>query len=57
MWATYSPVKNSAPDARAKAAEGAPTHSATAAEMDLFKCNAAMLRDLAGARRGAHKNY
>lgn len=29
VWATYSPVKNSPDDARAKAAEGNPTHSAT----------------------------
>jgi len=48
VWATYSPVKNSAADARAKAAEGNPTHSATVAEMDLYKCNAEMLQMLAG---------
>lgn len=48
VWATYSPVKNSVADARAKAAEGNPTHSATVAEMDLYKCNAVMLRDMAG---------
>jgi hypothetical protein len=49
VWATYSPVKNSAADARAKAAEGNPTHSATVAEMDLYRCNATMLELLAGA--------
>jgi hypothetical protein len=32
VWATYSPVKNSPDDARAKAAEGNPTHSATTGE-------------------------
>lgn len=41
VWATYSPVKNSPADARVKAAEGNPTHSATTGEMDIYKvpCN------------------
>lgn len=37
VWATYSPVKNSPADARTKAAEGNPTHSATTGEMDIYK--------------------
>jgi hypothetical protein len=48
VWATYSPVKNSPADAQAKAAEGNPTHSATTAEMDFYKCGAEMLAELAG---------
>lgn len=40
VWATYSPVKNSPADARAKAAEGNPTHSATTGEMDIYKVRA-----------------
>lgn len=41
VWATYSPVKNSPADARAKAAEGNPTHSATTGEMDIYKVSKA----------------
>jgi hypothetical protein len=39
VWATYSPVKNSPADARAKAAEGNPTHSAATGEMDIYKAS------------------
>ena len=41
VWAAYSPVKNSRPDAAAKAAAGEPTHSATAAEADTYRVNCA----------------
>ena len=44
VWAAYSPVKNALADAAAKAAAGAPTHSAAAAETDGYACNAAALR-------------
>jgi hypothetical protein len=40
-------VKNSPADARAKAAEGNPTHSATTGEMDIYKVRLA-------ARHNAH---
>ena len=39
MWAAYSPVKNSPPDARAKAAAGSPSHSATTGELDIYQAN------------------
>lgn len=52
VWATYSPVKNSPADARVKAAEGNPTHSATTGEMDIYKCNAHILEQLAGKTGG-----
>lgn len=48
VWASYSPVKNSAADARAKAAEHAPTHSATSAEFDMYKCASLTLKTVAG---------
>ena len=44
VWAAYSPVKTAAADAAAKAAAGAPTHSATAAEADAYRVAAAALR-------------
>jgi UDP-sugar pyrophosphorylase len=43
VWAAYSPVKTAAADAAAKAAVGAPTHSATAAEADAYRVAAASL--------------
>ena len=43
VWAAYSPVKNALADAAAKAAAGAPTHSAAAAEADGYKANRAAL--------------
>ena len=39
VWAAYSPVKNSPPDARAKAAAGSPSHSATTGELDVYQTN------------------
>lgn len=42
VWATYSPVKNSPDDARAKAAEGNPTHSATTGAPSLGGVTAVM---------------
>jgi hypothetical protein len=39
VWAAYSPVKNNVVDAAAKAAAGAPSHSAAAAELDIYKTN------------------
>uniref|UniRef100_A0A383VCY8 UTP-monosaccharide-1-phosphate uridylyltransferase n=1 Tax=Tetradesmus obliquus TaxID=3088 RepID=A0A383VCY8_TETOB len=53
VWATYSPVKNSPADARAKAAEGNPTHSATTGEMDIYKANCEALMLMAGADVGS----
>lgn len=38
-WAAYSPVKNSPQEALKKVRDGCPSHSATAAEMDLFLSN------------------
>jgi hypothetical protein len=52
VWATYSPVKNSPGDARTKGSEGNPTHSATTAEMDMYKCNCDMLMRLTQADAG-----
>ncbi|EIE22423.1 UDP-sugar pyrophosphorylase 1 [Coccomyxa subellipsoidea C-169] len=49
VWAAYSPVKNSPDDARAKAAGGNPSHSATSGEVDIYRTNCAALR-MAGAR-------
>ena len=43
VWAAYSPVKNALADAVAKAAAGAPTHSAAAAEADSYKAARAAL--------------
>lgn len=45
VWAAYSPVKNSPADARAKAAAGSPSHSATTGELDIYQAN---------CRRAAH---
>jgi hypothetical protein len=42
----YSPAKNSATEARAKAKAGAPTHSPTTAEFDIYGAHAASLRRL-----------
>jgi UDP-sugar pyrophosphorylase len=63
-WAAYSPVKNGAAAAAAKAGAGEPTHSAAAAEFDLYKsaCRALQLAcgcalpdgDAAGAPRVAY---
>ncbi len=39
VWAAYSPVKNSPPDAKAKAAAGSPSHSATTGELDIYQTN------------------
>lgn len=39
VWAAYSPVKNSPPDAKAKVAAGAPSHSATTGELDIYQTN------------------
>lgn len=52
VWATYSPVKNSPADAKAKADNGDPTHSATTGEMDIYKANCLTLKMLAGADIG-----
>eukprot|EP00878_Enallax_costatus_P012422 GHUV01012973.1.p1 GENE.GHUV01012973.1~~GHUV01012973.1.p1 ORF type:complete len:435 (+),score=164.29 GHUV01012973.1:385-1689(+) len=52
VWATYSPVKNSPADARTKAAEGNPTHSATTGEMDIYKANCEALKLMSGADVG-----
>jgi UDP-sugar pyrophosphorylase len=49
VWATYSPVKNSAADARAKAAEGNPTHSATTGESQLAQGRGGHLMQWASA--------
>ena len=58
MNEVYSPVKNSANDARAKAAEGAPTHSPTTAEFHVYSAHAARLRRLGCAiEGGAKKQY
>lgn len=39
VWAAYSPVKNSPADAKAKAAAGSPSHSATTGELDIYMTN------------------
>lgn len=52
VWASYSPAKNSPEEARAKAADSAPTHSATQAELDVYTCNAKMLSKLGAALEG-----
>ncbi|KAK9828897.1 hypothetical protein WJX72_002655 [[Myrmecia] bisecta] len=44
VWAAYSPVKNSPADARAKAAEGNPSHSATTGELDIYEANCRSLQ-------------
>ena len=44
VWAAYSPVKNSPADAAAKWADGNPSHSATAAELDWYMCNCKVCR-------------
>lgn len=43
VWAAYSPVKNSLAEAGAKAAAGAPTHSAAAAEADAYRAAGAAM--------------
>lgn len=43
-WAAYSPVKNSPQEALKKVRDGCPSHSATAAEFDLLRCNCEALR-------------
>lgn len=40
----YSPVKNSAADARKAAEAGAPTHSATTGEFDVYRAHATALQ-------------
>ncbi len=39
VWAAYSPVKNSPADARAKGANGDPSHSAASGELDMYRAN------------------
>jgi UDP-sugar pyrophosphorylase len=46
VWAAYSPVKNSPPDAAAKAAAGIPSHSATTGELDVYHVNCNMLKTI-----------
>ncbi|CAL5221642.1 g3868 [Coccomyxa viridis] len=46
VWAAYSPVKNSPPDAKAKAAAGSPSHSATTGELDIYQTNCRCLQML-----------
>lgn len=53
----YSPVKNSADDARKKAAEGAPTHSPTTAEFHVYSAHAACLRRLGCAVEGGSQRH
>eukprot|EP00892_Ulva_mutabilis_P004215 jgi/Ulvmu1/2165/UM013_0009.1 len=48
VWATYMPVKNSPAEARAKAQQNAPTHSATHAEFSVYDAWGRLLRS-AGA--------
>lgn len=54
VWATYSPVKNSVAEARAKVAAGGPSHSATAGECDVYKANCEML-EILGAVKQLHQ--
>lgn len=51
VWAGYSPVKNSAPDAVAKVAAGCPPHSAASGECDAYGLASRALR-LAGCEIG-----
>lgn len=44
VWATYMPVKNSPAEARAKAAQNAPTHSATHSEFSMYDAWGRLLR-------------
>ena len=44
VWAAYSPVKNNAADAAAKAQSGNPPHSATSGELDTYRTNCEMMR-------------
>jgi UDP-sugar pyrophosphorylase len=46
VWAAYSPVKNSPADAKAKAAGGNPSHSATSGELDIYKTNCRCVNSL-----------
>lgn len=43
VYAAYSPVKNNAEEAAAKAASGNPPHSGTSGELDRYKTNCEML--------------
>mmetsp|Transcript_39347 Transcript_39347/g.47684 ORF Transcript_39347/g.47684 Transcript_39347/m.47684 type:complete len:755 (+) Transcript_39347:160-2424(+) len=51
VWAAYTPVKNSPAEARAKMAVGAPTHSATSGEFDIYRANGRILKSI-GAQLG-----
>jgi len=44
VWAAYSPVKNNAADAAAKAQTGNPPHSATSGELDTYRTNCELMR-------------
>lgn len=44
VYAAYSPVKNNAEEAAAKAASGNPPHSGTSGELDRYRTNCEMLR-------------
>ncbi|CAI5949601.1 unnamed protein product [Closterium sp. NIES-65] len=44
VWLAYSPVKNNLRDAIAKLAAGTPPHSATSAELHLYRANCLILR-------------
>eukprot|EP00850_Spirogloea_muscicola_P008836 SM000048S16548 [mRNA] locus=s48:314943:320398:- [translate_table: standard] len=44
VWSGYSPVKNNAADAAAKATSGTPAHSATTGELDVYRANCLILR-------------
>lgn len=46
VYAAYSPVKNNAEEAAAKAASGNPPHSATSGELDRYRTNCEMLRSI-----------
>ncbi|GJP47658.1 hypothetical protein CLOM_g6836 [Closterium sp. NIES-68] len=46
VWLAYSPVKNNLRDAVAKVAAGTPPHSATSAELHLYRANCLILRHL-----------
>ncbi|CAI5524766.1 unnamed protein product, partial [Closterium sp. Naga37s-1] len=46
VWLAYSPVKNNLSDAIAKLAAGTPPHSATSAELHLYRANCLILRHL-----------
>ncbi|CAI5464578.1 unnamed protein product [Closterium sp. Yama58-4] len=46
VWLAYSPVKNNLRDAVAKLAAGTPPHSATSAELHLYRANCLILKHL-----------